>query len=137
MKKIILILFLITNFSCFLNPVGPAITELNKEFDLKYWQNAVVGEEGLYITFKDVVEDSRCPIGYECFWAGNGAVLLKVEKKNDPVLIDTLNTILEPHALNYLNYQITLKNLKPYPVADSLIMKKNYVVTLLVEKILR
>jgi hypothetical protein len=134
MKKLIIIFLLLFNFSCTYTPTGPALTELNKEFDLKFGRKAVVGEEGLYITFKDVVEDSRCPVGYMCFWEGNGAVLLIIEKRNNGILIDTLNTTLEPHALNYLNYKISLKKLKPYPVADSLILKKNYIVTLFVEK---
>jgi hypothetical protein len=133
LKKYILFFLFISNFSCF-NPIGPAGTGLNKEFDLKYGQKAVVGEENLYITFKDVVEDSRCPIGYRCFAAGNGAVLLKIEKKGGIPLTDTVNTTSEPQSLNYLNYYITLKELKPYPVADSLIIKRDYVLTLLVEK---
>ena len=137
MKKIMLIFFLCTNFSCFYTPTGPAYTELGKEFDLQYGKKAVVGTENLYITFKDVLEDSRCPTGYRCFWAGNGAVLLKIEKSNSDILIDTVNTTLEPQNLYYQNYNITLKNLKPYPVADSVIEKKDYIVTLLVEKMVR
>ena len=134
MKKIMLIFFLCTNFSCFYTPTGPAYTELGKEFDLQYGKKAVVGTENLYITFKDVLEDSRCPIGYRCFWAGNGAVLLKIEKSNYDVLVDTINTTLDPQNLQYHDYNIILKNLKPYPVADSLINNKDYIITLLVEK---
>jgi hypothetical protein len=134
MKKIIFLLFLLTNFGCFYTPTGPALTELNKEFELTYGNKAVIGKENLYITFKDVVGDSRCPIGAMCVWVGNGAVLLKIEKQNAATLIDTLNTYLEPHGLSYLNYKISLKDLKPYPVVDTVIKKQNYVVTLLVEK---
>ncbi len=134
MKRCILMFLFLSNLSCF-NPTGPAGTELNKEFDLKYGQNAVVGEENLYITFKDVVEDSRCPVGYRCFAAGNGAVLLKIEKEGAVSLVDTANTTSDPHSLNYLNYNITLKNLIPYPVADSLIKKGDYIATLFVEKV--
>jgi hypothetical protein len=137
MKKLILVFFLFTNISCFYTPTGPAFTELGKEFDLQYGRKAVIGNENLYITFKDVPEDSRCPIGYRCFWAGNGAVLLKIEKSNSDILTDTVNTTLEPQNLYFRNYSITLKNLKPYPVADSVIEKKDYIVTLLVEKIIR
>lgn len=134
MKRVFLIFFLLSNFSCFYNPTGPAETELNKEFDLKFGKTAVIGEEKLYITFKDVIEDSRCPIGYRCFVAGNGAVLLKIEKDGADLLIDTVNTTSDPHSLNYLNYKITLKNLNPYPVADSLIKKGDYIASLFVEK---
>ena len=134
MKKIILLCLIFLNIYCFDKIIGPPQTVLNKEFDLKYGKKAVIGEEGLYITFKDVVEDSRCPIGYYCVWAGNGAVLLNIEKRNADTLMDTLNTTLEPHTLLYLNYKIILKKLKPYPAADTLIEKKDYIVTLLVEK---
>ena len=134
MKKLVLTFFICINFSCFYIPTGPAHTELGKEFDLQYGKKAVIGDENLYITFKDVLADSRCPIGYECLWAGNGAVLLKVERSNSDIFIDTVNTILEPQNLYYHNYNIMLKNLKPYPVADSVIKKKDYVITLLVVK---
>ena len=137
MRKLILVFFVGFNFSCFFNPIGPAETELGKEFDLRYGHKAVVGEENLYITFQDVLEDSRCPIGYRCFWAGNGAVLLKIEKANQDILTDTVNTTLEPNILYYHNYTISLRNLTPYPVADSVIKKKDYVVTLLVGKMIR
>ncbi len=137
MKKLIIILFLFTNFRCFYNPTGPVHTELGKEFDLKYGKKAVIGEENLHITFKDIVEDSRCPIGYECFWAGNGAVLLKIEKANEDILIDTVNTTLEPRTLYYKYYHITLKNLKPYPAADTVIKKGDYIITLFVVKSIR
>jgi hypothetical protein len=137
MKKIIIICLFGLNFSCFYNPTGPAQSELGKEFELKYGHKAVIGTEELYITFLNVVEDSRCPIGYRCFWAGNGAVLLKIEKANQDILTDTVNTTLEPKILYYHNYTISLRNLTPYPVADSVIKKKDYVVTLLVGKMIR
>jgi hypothetical protein len=135
MKKIILLLLIFVDLNCFYNPTGPAQTELDREFDLKLGKKAVVGEEGLFITFIDVLEDSRCPLGYYCFWAGNGAVLLKIEKLGSYALSDTLNTTLEPRSLDYLNYNITLKNLKPYPIPDSTIQKGDYIVTLLVNKV--
>ena len=81
MKKSAVILFLFSNLNCY-NPVGTANTELDNEFDLKYGQKAVIGEEGLYITFIDLIEDSRCPINYDCIWQGNGGILLKIEKKH-------------------------------------------------------
>jgi hypothetical protein len=137
MKKLILAFFFFTNFGCFYNPTGPAQTELGKEFELRYGQKAVIGTENLYITFENVVEDSRCPIGYQCVWAGNGAVLLKIGMLNSNALTDTVNTTLEPQNLYYHMYNITLKGLKPYPVADSVIKKKDYIVTLLVGKIIR
>lgn len=137
MKKIMFIFFLLTSFSCFYTPTGPAQTELGKEFNLHYRERAVIGFENLYITFIDVPEDSRCPIGYRCVWAGNGAVLLKIEKNNSDILIDTVNTTLEPENLYYHEYNITLKDLKPYPAADSVIEIKDYIATLLVEKKIR
>ncbi|MFZ0454569.1 MAG: hypothetical protein WCE54_22390 [Ignavibacteriaceae bacterium] len=137
MKQLMLIFFLFSSFNCFYTPTGPAHTELGKEFDLQYGKKAVIGNENLYITFKDVLNDSRCPIGFACLWAGNAEVLLKVQQSNSDILIDTLNTASESPNLIYHNYNIMMKSLKPYPVADSVIKKKDYVVTLLVEKMIR
>ena len=45
---------------------------LNREFRLRLGETARVS--GLLVTFTDVPQDSRCPLGVLCIWAGNGTV---------------------------------------------------------------
>jgi hypothetical protein len=60
--------------------------------------------------FVTVSEDSRCPIGALCIWAGNAAVVIKIVD-----VMDTLNTNLNPKEIFYNSYKITLLKLSPYP----------------------
>ena len=53
-----------------------ATVPLKQEFDLKLGQSAVAGDERLKINFVSVVEDSRCPEGATCIWAGNAKIAL-------------------------------------------------------------
>ena len=50
--------------------------DLNKKFELPVGDTATINGQGLTIIFTQVTEDSRCPIGVECFWEGDGAVQL-------------------------------------------------------------
>ena len=53
---------------------APANVLINREFSLGIGQTASVEGEKLFIKFKAVLEDSRCPINVVCVWAGNGKV---------------------------------------------------------------
>jgi hypothetical protein len=80
------------------------------QFDLGYGQTARLALTGLTITFKALGEDSRCPEGADCIWAGNARVILTVAG------IDTsLNSYLEPKATSLLGYKIQLLAVWPYP----------------------
>ena len=61
---------------CFLacdsdDPTGPG---LDDEFTIRYGHSVTLARENLAITFKSVLEDSRCPTGAECVWEGNARV---------------------------------------------------------------
>jgi hypothetical protein len=113
---------------------NPVSADLDQEFKLKVGRQAFIEEENLKIFFISVPEDSRCPIGAVCFWSGNGEVSIELVKDYDET-IDTLNTHIDPNSAQFLNYQVILKNLDPYPVEGELIDPKNYVATLVVKKI--
>src|SRR5262245_2914355 len=45
--------------------------ELGRPFEMK--PDEVVAIQGLRITFEGVADDSRCPTGAQCVWAGDAA----------------------------------------------------------------
>ena len=55
-----------------------AAPELGQPFDLKPAEVATI--DGLQITFEGVSEDSRCPRGTQCAWAGDAAASFTLQK---------------------------------------------------------
>ena len=58
-----------------------AKVDLGKEFNIKNGEEVVVTGEKLHITFRSVVNESRCPDGAACVWAGNAAIAIELSKK--------------------------------------------------------
>ena len=108
---------------------------LGQEFNLKAGQKARIKGEGLTISFSSVAEDSRCPEGVDCIWAGNAKIVLKLSKSKGDSASFELNTNMEPHEKSFQRYTIILKKLSPYPKKDSSIKGKDYIATLVVKKI--
>ena len=56
--------------------------ELNQPQKLFSDQTAILSSGDLAVSFKEVVDDSRCPIGAYCFWAGKVSAKLKLDFSN-------------------------------------------------------
>ena len=88
------------------------------------------------LTIKFVsVEDSRCPQGVDCVWAGNAKVTIKVTNRKGTSKTFELNTNLEPKAIKFDGYEIKLGNVTPYPRSDIRIDKNGYAATFSVKKL--
>jgi hypothetical protein len=58
---------------------------LDSSFQLSHNQTAVVESESLSVKFLNVTEDSRCPVGVKCIWAGQAVVELEIKSHdNEP-----------------------------------------------------
>jgi hypothetical protein len=116
-------------------PVGqPKEAALNQEFDIRVGEKVRIEHEGLLVSFHQVAEDSRCPQGVECIWAGNGKVVLTLSKVRKRAATMSLNTGVEPREGSYRGYEVRLVNLNPYPKKDMKIRKRDYVATLIVSR---
>jgi hypothetical protein len=111
---------------------------LNQNFVLRVGQEVLVAGQKLTIKFASVTEDSRCPRGVTCIWAGNVRVLLHVtEGKSKPMKLElNLNPRDFPdgEAADCSGYQIKLVSVNPYPVKDQQLKASDYAVTLSVSK---
>ena len=107
---------------------------LNQEFEIKVGERVSIKKEGLKVSFTLVAEDSRCPKGVTCVWAGNARVVLRVSKARRRAATLELNTGLEPKQEDYRGYDVKLVSLNPYPKKDVGIKKKDYVATLIVSR---
>ena len=111
---------------------------LNKNFVLSVGQEVSSADGKLKIKFVSVAEDSRCPKGVNCIWAGNARVMLQVGKANGAPVKLELNTnpreATDGAGNGYGQYLIKLVEVAPYPVAEQTIRPGSYVVTLIVSK---
>lgn len=107
---------------------------LGQEFTIKVGEQAVIPEAGLKISFSAVAEDSRCPKGVDCIWAGNGKISIKVSAGGGKATPVELNTNLAPKQLRFHGYDIKLVALNPYPQKDVVIKRGSYTATLLVSR---
>lgn len=111
----------------------PATQKIGVEFELKYKESAQIEQgEKFTITYKDLLEDSRCPIGVECVWAGNAKVLLRIAERDSSV-----NTTLEPKQTTHLGgdgtrYTVQLLAVTPYPVYGVTMKKEETKIRLIV-----
>ena len=104
------------------------------EFGLKSGTEVLVKEAGMNLRFVDMVEDSRCPEGVDCIWAGNGKITLTVKQGKHKSVSFELNTNTEPLSFIYQGYAITLVKLAPYPKDGVAVKKAEYVATLKVTR---
>jgi hypothetical protein len=87
----------------------------------------------LSIRFVGVTNESRCPTGAQCAWAGNAEVELALSGSGDQVT--HLNTGVQyPKTEKYHGYTITLQELKPYPVLGQTIAPGSYTAVLVVDR---
>jgi hypothetical protein len=103
---------------------------VQRDFILRAGSGVIVKEAKLKLTFVALVEDSRCPEGVDCIWAGNGKISLTVRKGRQKSVSFDLNTTTEPKSFIFQCYEITLVNLAPYPKNNSTTKKEDYVATL-------
>lgn len=111
---------------------------LDKNFVLSVGQEVSTADGKLKIKFVSVAEDSRCPKGVNCIWAGNARVVLQVGKNNGAGVKLELNTSPREGASAgggaHGQYLIKLVEVAPYPVAEQPVKPRSYAVTLVVSK---
>ena len=115
---------------------APHGTRLGQEFKLRAGQQVTVKGTRLRIKFVKVENDSRCPTGVTCVWAGNAAVRLWVSTGRGGNTL-TLNTNKGPSLADeaqYRGYKLKLVGLSPYPRSGRKIVAGSYRATLLVSK---
>jgi hypothetical protein len=92
--------------------------EAGRTFTIEVGEVVLVDGTHVIVFFEGVLEDSRCPTGVQCPWAGNAAVRFEVSLDNaglapQPIV---LNTTLEPQQTDKFGVTIRLEGLDPYPV---------------------
>jgi hypothetical protein len=105
--------------------LAAAQQEPGRRLDLEPDQSATV--EGVRITFEGVDDDSRCPEGATCMWAGDAAAAFTIQKAPAAALHRTLHTNGRfERQVQYEGFVIRLEDVKPYPKEGVAIAKREY-----------
>lgn len=111
MKLLITLVLILTVFSC---KKKDEIVSIGTEMSLCFGNKGIVldNENQLEIEFIKLIEDSRCPEGMQCIWAGRAVVELRINSK-DVIRLgigDLQSNTTDPYfnMVEYGNYNITL-----------------------------
>lgn len=107
--------------------------EIGRPFEMK--PDEAVTVDGLTITFEGVGDDSRCPTGVTCMWAGDAAAAFTFEKSPTGAMHRTLHTNGRfERQTAYDRFVIQLQDISPYPKAGASIARDDYRATLVVTR---
>ena len=130
MKNFILTLVAITA----LTSIVPAKSRDTFKFRGGQQKTIVRGE--LTVKFVSVTEDSRCPAGVQCVWAGNARINLKVSDANGRSKVLEINTTMGAQGDQFGGYAINLISLSQ-PGGKSKGGASRYIATLSIKRLTR
>ena len=109
----------------------PATTEIT----LKYGEDRRLDNSVLRLSFGRVVEDSRCPAGVYCIWAGNAVVEIGIAAGSGPTVPLQINATMDPRYADWNGIRVTVLELDPLPRAGVTLRPEDYSVKLRLESI--
>jgi hypothetical protein len=91
------------------------VVNLGENFTLNPGQSASIPSEGLTFTFDKVLEDSRCPQGVQCFWAGQTTILVEAEKSGNSTSFEMTKKAgsIEPGTYDTKGYTFEFIDISP------------------------
>lgn len=121
---IVAIIFL---FSAFAKAQDSTTVEVPKIY-LKAYNGKLVEIEQTTIRLVNVIEDSRCPQGVDCIWAGNAKVVVEITSESGKKTTKeiTLNGGSLAPIFSEDGLVISIKGLAPYPSSMSKIKASDY-----------
>ena len=117
---------------------GPSDVQarLNEEVSLSMGQRALIAGENLGIRFEEVTEDSRCPRGVTCIWAGRVTCVVEITQASASYRMAVIEPGLsdEYSRESYGGYELAF-HVTPYPEAGKKIAKDTYRLHLIISKV--
>jgi len=111
------------------------IIELDDVFELQPQQHVEFLDENLYMSFLNVLEDSRCPSDVTCIWQGKTRLSFSMSQVLKTEVI--LDTYEQNTATVFGKYKVELIDVKPYPISTAQIKNDDYNAVLRISKILQ
>ena len=99
--------------------IAGAIVQTEERLVLAPEASGALLDTGLTITFETVVEDSRCPIGVTCVWAGDAVVRIRIDGPKIEARVYTLHTSeRSTREIWHGDVRVRLLALAPQPTTD-------------------
>jgi hypothetical protein len=103
-------------------------------FELKARETRQLTDTNLQVRFEGVPQDSRCPVGVQCVWAGDATVELTLERPPAAAETRSLHTSERfGRETDYAGLVVRLVRLDPHPREGATIAPEDYRVTLVVD----
>ena len=103
-----------------------ATAQSQDSFELKIGKQKTGSHSKVKVKFISVIEDSRCPTGAQCVWAGNAKIKISVTSKRLGTKVFELNTGMGVQGDQFDGFAINLESLTPSPTAIGRIDPKKY-----------
>lgn len=121
MRCFVSILIAVLFVSCEESPIVKSV-QLDQEFSLRAGDYGIINNLGLSLKVESI-NDSRCPDGAECIWAGSADVIVTLERPNTGLVVDTLRSF-NKGIIQLAEYTIELLEVTPYPVLNKKLKDK-------------
>lgn len=128
--------FLLVFSACTKEEVEVAQTPLASKVELSF-DTELAYQEGVKIKVTKV-EDSRCPQGTTCVWAGMAKVFFTISDKGvskDSSIDFESKSIKTTVDLGGAKYEVEVSDVLPYPKSTTEINQKDYKVSVIVKKL--
>jgi len=112
-----------------------AVVEPGASFTLAPGQTAAVKGAGASITFKRVLDDSRCPVDVTCVWAGDARIEVTISRNGGADDTRILNITPPKHEAVVGNLRIRFVSLAPIPRQADANVPRKYIAEFVVDQI--
>ncbi len=119
-------------------PASAMTVKTGEPFKLAAGRSAQLASGQFSVTFAQVVEDSRCPKGVECVWAGQVVVILDVSENGQTsssikLTLGGAGRPSDASTAQVAGHTVQLMAVEPYPENGKKIAPDDYTATLQVQ----
>ena len=130
-------LFLTLILTLVFGSVVTANAQKDSAIKVKVGKQKKFSRSKISVKFVSLVEDSRCPEGTNCVWAGNAKIKVFVSRGNGEGETFEMNTNLGAKGATFGEYAIYLTDLTPTPKANVRLNRNAYTATFTIARLTR
>ena len=111
--------------------------QTNRQISVRVGKQKKDTRSKLTVKFISLVEDSRCPEGTNCVWAGNATIKVAVFEGGQEVKTFEANTNIGAQGETYGAYAVKLVSLTPSPKENVRLNRNAYTATFSISRLTR
>lgn len=119
LKSLLFVPLLLLMGNCKPQSQSPASENGNNTITIGINKTAKIPNSKISLQFKNIAEDSRCPVDVTCIWEGIAIADMKATSGNATIDLKVATRDFQPKSasksFSFSGYRFTLTDLKPYP----------------------